>query len=168
MVPMKILVLSDSHSSMYFMRRCVETIRPQAVIHLGDYYDDGQTLKELYPQIELHQVPGNCDRYRCSPWVHTQLCYDVCGVRLFMTHGHKQSVKSGTELLIAQARAMQAKAALYGHTHIADCHREADGLWVLNPGSAGYGGGSAGLIETDGHTVISCRILTAENLEEFV
>lgn len=153
---------------MYFMRRCVETIRPQAVIHLGDYYDDGQTLKELYPQIELHQVPGNCDRYRCSPWVHTQLCYDVCGVRLFMTHGHKQSVKSGTELLIAQARAMQAKAALYGHTHIADCHREADGLWVLNPGSAGYGGGSAGLIETDGHTVISCRILTAENLEEFV
>ena len=162
---MKILVLSDSHSAMRFMCSCVEAIKPQAIVHLGDYYDDGETLKELYPQIELHQVPGNCDRYRCPSWVHTRLCYDVCGVRLFMTHGHKHGVKTNTAMLTAEARAMGAQAALYGHTHVAEVYREDGGMWVMNPGSAGYGGGSAGLIEVEDHAILSCRILRLEDLE---
>lgn len=165
---MKILVLSDSHSGMRFMRQCVETINPQAMIHLGDYYDDGQTLAELYPHIPMHQVPGNCDRYRCPPWVHSRLCYDVCGVRVFMTHGHKYGVKTSTAMMLAEARAMGAQAALYGHTHVAECLREDTGMWVLNPGSAGYGGGSAGLMEVEKGQILSCRILTQEDLEEYV
>ena len=165
---MKILVLSDSHSSMFFMRQCVEKIKPQAIVHLGDYYDDGEALGELYPNIQLHQVPGNCDRYRCPPWVQPRLCYDVCGVRLFMTHGHKHAVKTNTAMLLAEARAIHAQAALYGHTHIAECRQEETGMWVLNPGSAGYGGGSAGIIETQDNTITSCRVITAKDLEEFV
>lgn len=165
---MKILVLSDSHSGMYFMRECVEVIKPHAVVHLGDYFDDGEVLKELYPQMELHQVPGNCDRYRCPPWVKSTLCYGVCGVRLFMTHGHKYGVKTSTAMMLAEARSMHAQAALYGHTHVAECYQEESGMWVMNPGSSGYGGGSAGLIETKDNTIISCRIITQEDLEEFV
>lgn len=164
---MKILVLSDSHSSMFFMRSCVDTIKPDAIVHLGDHYDDGETIKSLYPHIDLHQVPGNCDRYRCPPWVHSRLCYDVCGVRLFMTHGHKYGVKTSTAMMLAEARAMHAKAALYGHTHVAEVYREETGMWIMNPGSSGYGGGSAGLIETEKGEILSCRIITAENLEEF-
>ena len=164
---MKILVLSDSHSAMRFMRNCVEAIKPQAIVHLGDYYDDGETLKELYPHIELHQVPGNCDRYRCPPWVHPRLCYDVCGVRLFMTHGHKYGVKTNTAMMVAEARAMHAQAALYGHTHVAEVYREETGMWVMNPGTSGYGGGSAGLIEVNGGQILSCRILTLDALTEF-
>ena len=150
------------------MRQCVEKIKPQAIVHLGDYYDDGEALGELYPNIQLHQVPGNCDRYRCPPWVQPRLCYDVCGVRLFMTHGHKHAVKTNTAMLLAEARAMHAQAALYGHTHIAECRQEETGMWVLNPGSAGYGGGSAGIIETQDNTITSCRVITAKDLEEFV
>ena len=165
---MKILVLSDSHSGLRFMRCCVEKIKPQAIVHLGDYYDDAVALKELYPHIELHQVPGNCDRHRCPPWVHTSLCYDVCGVRLFMTHGHKYGVKTSTAMMLAEARAMKAQAALYGHTHVAEVYQEEGGMWVMNPGTAGYGGGSAGLIETQKNAIVSCRIITQENLEEFV
>jgi predicted phosphodiesterase len=63
---------------------------------------------------------------------------------------------------------MEAQAALYGHTHVAEVDREENGMWVMNPGTAGYGGDSAGLIETDGKTILSCRIITGENLEEFV
>lgn len=148
------------------MRSCVEAMNPQAIVHLGDYYDDGQTLGELYPNIPLHQVPGNCDRYRCPPWVQTTLCYDVCGVRLYMTHGHKQGVKTSTALLVTEARAMGAQAALYGHTHVAENYREAGGMWVMNPGSAGYGGGSAGLIEAENGEIRSCRIITREDLED--
>ena len=55
---------------------------------------------------------------------------------------------------------------LHGHTHIPDCHQEEDGLWVLNPGSCGYGGGSAGLMEVENGNIISCRILRQTDLEE--
>ena len=55
-------------------------------------------------------------------------------------------------------------AALYGHTHVADCHREEDGLWVLNPGSCGYFGGSAGLLEVQDGSILSCRLLSDSDL----
>lgn len=161
---MKILVLSDSHSGMSFMRRCVEAVRPNAIVHLGDYFDDGEALHEEYPGIPFYQVPGNCDRYRCTPNQPEILVYPVLGVELYMTHGHKHKVKSYLSALLRDARACHVQAALYGHTHVADCHREADGLWVLNPGSCGYYGGTAGLMEVKDGVIHSCRILTAEDL----
>lgn len=163
---MKILVLSDSHSSLRFMGRCVEAIRPDAVVHLGDYYDDGEALQEAYPHIPLHQVAGNCDKYRCPANARQMLCYTLGGVVLYMTHGHSFFVKTGIGGLLAEARRQNAKGVLYGHTHIPDCHREEDGLWVLNPGSAGYGGGSAGMIETNGQEITACYLLTEKDLEE--
>ena len=56
---MKILVLSDSHSSLRFMFSCLEQIVPDVVIHLGDYFDDGAALREAFPGIRLYQVRGN-------------------------------------------------------------------------------------------------------------
>ena len=61
---MKILVLSDSHASRHFMRRCVDHIQPDAVVHLGDYFSDAEDLAEEYPNIPFYAVPGNCDRGR--------------------------------------------------------------------------------------------------------
>lgn len=150
------------------MRQCIDRIHPHAVIHLGDYYDDAEALEEEYRDIPFHIVPGNCDRYRCPVGAKELLCYCIGGVRLFMTHGHNHHVKSGIGALIADARRYKAEAALYGHTHQADCHREEDGLWVLNPGSCGYGGGSAGLIETDCKKITACRILKQADLEEMI
>lgn len=162
---MKILVFSDSHSALSFMRRCVDRIKPQAIVHLGDFYEDALVLQENYSHIPFHIVAGNCDRYRCPLSAREMLCYPVCGVTLFMTHGHNHQVKSGIGALTVDARRYNAQAALYGHTHKAECHQE-DGLWVLNPGSCGYYGGSAGLIETDGKKITACRILTQSDLEE--
>ena len=162
---MKILVLSDSHSGLSFMRQCVKSVKPNAIIHLGDYYDDGQTIAEENPQIPFYQVPGNCDRYRCPPFVQEILIQRVCGVELYMTHGHIHRVKQTLSMLLRDAREAKVQAALYGHTHIADCHREDDGLWVLNPGSCGSWGGSAGLIELENNKITSCRILRQDDLE---
>lgn len=53
---MKILVLSDSHSALSFMRRCVESVKPDVMVHLGDYFDDATAIAEEYPQITLYQV----------------------------------------------------------------------------------------------------------------
>lgn len=162
---MKILVLSDSHSSLHFMRRCITVVRPDAVVHLGDFYDDGKVIAEENPGLIFHQLPGNCDRFRCPPWQQEVLVYPVCGVKLYMTHGHKHMVKNGIGGLLRDARRCGAQAALYGHTHIPDCHQEPDGMWVLNPGSSGYGS-TAGLIITDGETITACRILGQAELEE--
>ncbi len=161
---MKILVLSDSHSSMSFMRRCVKKVKPNAIVHLGDHYDDGEALHEEFPGIPFYQVPGNCDRYRCAPGIPEILVMPVCGVELYMTHGHKHSVKSYLGALLKDARTCGVAAVLYGHTHVADCHQEEDGLWVLNPGSCGYYGGSAGVIEVWEGTIRSCRLLKDKDL----
>lgn len=163
---MTILVLSDSHAALSFMRRCVDKIKPQAIIHLGDFYDDAQALQEDYSHIPFHIVPGNCDRYRCPIGAREMLCYPVGGVRLLMTHGHNYHVKSGIGALTAEARRLGAGAALYGHTHVADCHQEEDGLWVLNPGTCGHFGGSAAVIETDGEKISACRIIRQADLVE--
>ena len=161
---MKILVLSDSHAGLSFMRQAVKAVRPDAIIHLGDYFDDGQVIAQENPGITVHQVPGNCDRGRCDPNYPLFLCYDVGGVRLYMTHGHLHAVKMSQYRLLKEARSMNAKAALYGHTHEADCHREEDGLWVLNPGSCGSFGGSVGVIETENNSIKNCRILRQDDL----
>lgn len=165
---MKILVLSDSHSSLHFMRQCIATVKPDAVVHLGDYYDDGETLAEEYPDIPVYQVPGNCDRYRTPPHVSEILIERICGVDLYMTHGHLHRVKMTTSRLIADAKAARVQAVLYGHTHQAECFQEDPGLWVLNPGSCGYFGGTAGLIETAGGKIVECRIISQSDLEEML
>lgn len=165
---MKILVLSDSHASLSFMRRCVKAVKPDVMIHLGDYYEDGETIAQENPRIPMHQVPGNCDRYRMLRFEPAVRCYAVGGVKLYMTHGHEHLVKQTLVRLLADARGMGAAAVLYGHTHCADCHREEDGLWVLNPGSCGAYSGSVGLIETENGSITACKILRHGDLEELV
>ena len=163
---MKILVLSDSHSSLRFMRLAIARVKPDTVIHLGDYFDDAEAMEEEYPHLVFHKVPGNCDQYRASPFAPRILSYPVGGVRLYMTHGHKHNVKFALDLLLADARKAGAKAALYGHTHIPDCHRESDGLWVVNPGSCGHAGGGAAVVETENGEITACYLLNQHDLED--
>ncbi len=162
---MKILVLSDSHAGLSFMRYCISKVKPDHVVHLGDHFDDGTAMAEEYSHIRFHQVPGNCDRYRCDPWQVDILCYDIGNVRFYMTHGHKHGVKSGLSHLLLDARKSCAQAVLFGHTHEAYCQQETDGLWVLNPGSCRGYGGSAGVVEIEQGKISSCRIVQQEDME---
>ncbi len=165
---MKILILSDSHSGLSFMRMAITAVKPNAVVHLGDYFDDGEAMAQEYPDIAFHQVAGNCDRYRSYLIRPEKLCYSVCGVRLFMCHGHNHHVKNSLYSLLSDGRKENVQAVLYGHTHVADCHQETDGLWVLNPGACGSFGGSVGLIETNMNKITACRILWQADLEALI
>ncbi len=161
---MKILVLSDSHAGRSFMRLSIQEVKPDAVIHLGDYYADGEVMAEENSGIPFYQVPGNCDRNRgFIPDAETRV-EKICGVKLYLTHGHRHNVKYSTLSLLRDARAAGAQAVLYGHTHEPDCRQEADGLWVLNPGTCGIYGGSVGLMEVEGGRILSCRILHQDDL----
>ena len=161
---MKLLVFSDSHAGLSFMRKCVDVMKPDAIVHLVDCYDDAQVLMEEYPHIPVHAVAGNCDRYRAPLDAREMLCYPLGGVMTLMTHGHNYHVKSGTGALTAEARRLGAKLALYGHTHRMDYHVEED-LTVFNPGACGSFGGSAGLIKIIDGEITVCSFITAQDLE---
>ena len=160
----KLLVFSDSHSALRFMRLCMDSIKPDQVIHLGDHYEDGTVLRQEYPQVLCHQVPGNCDAYRMDLSVPSVLQYDIGGVRFYMTHGHLHGVKSGNARLVSAAREAGAGIVLYGHTHEAECYQLPEGLWVMNPGSCRSSGGSVGLVHIVDNKISSCRILRQEDL----
>ncbi len=163
---MKVLVLSDSHSALRFMRSCIQKLQPDVLIHLGDHFEDGAAMAGENPHIPVYQVPGNCDDYRMTVWHEPVISRPIGGVNMYLTHGHKHRVKQTISFLLRDARAAGAAIALYGHTHQPDLHREEDGLWVMNPGSAGYGGGSAGLIHIEAGAIVGCRLYTQWDLEE--
>ena len=164
---MKVLVFSDSHSALSFLRTCIHAVKPDAVIHLGDHYDDAEAVMEDFPNIRLYQVPGNCDRYRVMSNEPEILVTRIGGAPMYLTHGHRHGVKMTLGNLLREARKCNVQAVLYGHTHIADCYQEEDGLWVLNPGSCNYSGGSVGLMEIKDGKILSCRILEQDDLEVF-
>lgn len=159
----KILVLSDSHSALNFMFRSAEVLGPDTIIHLGDYYDDGEALHAQFPEIPFYQVPGNCDLYRCNPGIPQILVEEIYGVRFYLTHGHRHDVKMTRRRLEKDARDCGAQAALYGHTHIPDCRLE-EGMWILNPGTCGYGDRTGALIKVDEGEILSCEIIHEEDL----
>lgn len=161
---MKILVFSDSHSAHSFMEQCFQAVQPDAVIHLGDYVRDGEWLQSEHPSLRLFQVAGNCDRGRVLPDVPEVMVEQLGGVKIYMTHGHLQGVKLFLDKLILDGQRCGADVILYGHTHQADCRRLSEGQWILNPGSAGYGRATAGIIQTDGKQAL-CRIIYQSELE---
>ncbi len=160
---MKILVLSDSHGMLSFARQCIDEVRPDAVIHLGDMVQDADTLSRENPELRFYQVAGNCD----SGWVSADYpeirVENFNGIRIFMTHGHRHGVKVFLSKLISAGRDANADIVLFGHTHEAYCAREDDGMWVMNPGSAGYGS-RAGVITVNDRRDITCRIIRASDL----
>lgn len=164
---MRILVFSDSHSGLSFMHRCCESLAPDGIIHLGDHYDDGEVIRDAFPRANVWLVAGNCDRYRAPIYAKEILSVIIGGVRFYLTHGHCHGVKSTLLPLLRDARAAQAQVVLFGHTHRAYLNREEeDGLLVMNPGSCGYYGGSAGLIELNDGKVTTFRLIRERDLEE--
>lgn len=145
------------------MRHAVKAVQPDEIIHLGDFYEDGEVIAQENPGVRVHQVPGNCDRFRCDPTLPMFLCYDIGGVRIFMTHGHLYAVKSSRYRLEAEARARKAAVVLYGHTHEPECRQDEDGMWILNPGACGSFSGSVGIVEIENGNIIRCAVLRQEN-----
>lgn len=161
---MKILVLSDSHGMLCFMRRFMDAVRPDAVIHLGDMVCDADELSAEYPGVRFYQVAGNCDSGHVPADYPQARIESFLGNRVYLTHGHLHGVKCFLGKLMADARQCGADIVLYGHTHTADCRTE-DGRLIMNPGSAGYGA-SAGVIEIGGKGEFSGRLLRQWDLED--
>ena len=117
------------------MVRAIRQQQPDAVFHLGDCERDTQRLEKEFPDLPLYRVCGNCDREPVNPEV-LQLTLD--GVKFFLTHGHRYSVKYTLDALLNAAYFVGADMVLLGHTHHA-MSETMQGLYVVNPGTAGVG-----------------------------
>ena len=153
---LKILVFSDSHHSLSGMYWAIDKESPQQVIHLGDCLSDVQEVAEVYPQLPICTVPGNCDGWTPDP-IKKLIMID--GVRFLLGHGHHWGVKHGYDLAVSDAHLSGADVLLFGHTHVPLCKRLEDGLWILNPGSARS---SFGRIIIQNGTLLECPVCPIE------
>jgi putative phosphoesterase len=149
---MKILVLSDSHGVMKYMRQAVLCEQPDQIIHLGDCLQDAEHLSEEFWEIPVLRLTGNCDYAfpQCGTLIRT-----IDSITFFLTHGDRYSVKYGYQRAEYAAREAGAQVLLFGHTHVAYCEY-IDGLWMMNPGACnGYGKPGYGIVQT-GHGEVKC------------
>ncbi|MGK0468924.1 metallophosphoesterase [Clostridium sp.] len=129
---MRIGVVSDTHRNVSSIELLGEKIKAMdVIIHLGDNIDDISIIKKYY-KGKIINVKGNCDFSAKTPFDRVE---DVGGKKIFLTHGHKYSVKENLYKLRYKALETGAHIVLYGHTHIAKIDFE-EGIWYINPGSA--------------------------------
>jgi len=146
---MKILVCSDSHNTVKPIKKTVEALRPDLILHLGDHDYDTVVLADAFPYIPLRVVCGNCDYGSSNPIV---MDFMAAGKRIVMTHGHRYHVKQGLASLIDMGQEANADLLLFGHTHQA-YYEQIGTMYICNPGSAAE---SCALVEiVDGEIV--CR-----------
>ncbi|MBT9133549.1 MAG: Phosphodiesterase YfcE [Firmicutes bacterium] len=127
-------VLGDTHGDHVSIEAALKKLGPlDALIHVGDYYRDGEALAHTL-HIPVIAVVGNCDARRQPDreWI------ELAGKRFFVTHGHLQGVKQGTVSLMREARLHQASVVVFGHTHVPAAFSR-QGILFVNPGSTHAG-----------------------------
>ncbi|WP_075982491.1 metallophosphoesterase [Bacillus massilinigeriensis] len=125
----KILIVSDSHGLTNELEKLKETYKDEVdlMIHCGDselFADDKQVDKFLI-------VRGNCDYESKFP---NDILETYEGLNIFITHGHRYSVKSSLMSLLYRAKELDAKIVCFGHSHIVGAEMN-KGILFLNPGS---------------------------------
>lgn len=153
---MKAAVFSDTHSNTALMKEAVRRLRPDLLIHLGDYDRDADCLRAEFPEIPLFSVCGNCDVVPTAP---EKDVVPIGSVKAFLCHGHQYNVRwGGVDSLVYAAMEAGCQIALFGHTHEA-YNGEIAGVKVINPGSAGKGRTPTfALIEVFDNGGIACEI----------
>ena len=153
---MLLAVFSDSHGNTERMIALTESLRPDAVIFLGDVVRDVEKVRARFPETPFYIVRGNCDG--AAPGYEDSQLLDLGGVRIFCAHGHNHGVKYGLDKFGTSVVCSGSRLGLFGHTHRALYH-ESDGIQIMNPGSIGDGlHPTYGLVEIENGTV-NCRIL---------
>ncbi len=127
----RIGVMSDSHGRLSNVMRAVREMgHVDGIVHLGDHDRDASEIGSI-SDVPLTVVCGNCDWFSQFP---QERLLELGGIRVLLTHGHRQNVKESLTFLSLKAEMMNAQLTLYGHTHIPNV--ENDGACVfVNPGA---------------------------------
>ncbi len=113
---MKFLVFSDSHNYTNGFDISIEK-HPEIkhIIHLGDMAEDVEYLEMIYGRTHaIVSVLGNNDFFSTTPLTHI---IPISGHKIFLSHGHKFSVKQTKHVIKRHAKASGCDICLFGHTH---------------------------------------------------
>lgn len=130
---MKILVFSDSHSSVAGLVKMAEIEKPDAVICAGDYARDAEELSFVKNNLDYFIVKGNCDMF--DHRFKDILEFKIGGFEFYLTHGHLHGVKGSLEKLKKETKKLNKNIVIFGHTHI-PFYELQNGVYYFNPGAA--------------------------------
>lgn len=131
----KILVVSDSHGRMDYLRKAIEAFGPRGrdlemMIHLGDIQCPVEQITGMV-DCPVEIVRGNND---FNPELPGTKLVEIGDEVAMITHGHRYGCYHGTEEMKELAAANGAGMVLFGHTH--KPLLEVDGeVKAMNPGS---------------------------------
>lgn len=127
----KYLVFSDSHGRDEKMLEIIKKHKDvEGLFHLGDIEHSDDRLRNSI-QGPTYIVKGNCDWSSKAPEFQV---FKLHGHSIAMTHGHRQYVNMGVDMLKYWAMEKEADIVMYGHTHVPFLE-QSSALTVLNPGS---------------------------------
>jgi putative phosphoesterase len=128
---MRIFVISDTHGRIDKAMEIYKTLDDiDLIVHLGDHWNDAKRMKEQL-NVPLIGVKGNMDGSFARDGYHI---LETDFGKIFIAHGHMESVKQSYENIMYKAEALQCRAVFFGHTHI-PLFAEVEGIYLLNPGS---------------------------------
>jgi len=147
-IPMKWLIASDIHGSIYYCEKLIEAFKNEKadrLLLLGDvlYHGPRNDLPCDYAPKKVISllngmknkilcVRGNCDTEVDQMVLEFPILADYAviearGRMIYATHGHKYSPENLPPV-------QEGDVLLYGHIHVPKCY-EQDGVLMLNPGS---------------------------------
>lgn len=163
---MRLLIFSDNHRDREAVQLAVaQNPGLSHYVSLGDSEMREQELTDL----GVYGVRGN---YPFEPRFPDSLTLDFFGVKVYFTHGHLHSVKSGLSSLLNHCLYNDIQIACFGHTH-KSLLKEAEGVILVNPGSLSrnriFSESSYALIDIDSeHIEITIKSLTGEIIDRYI
>lgn len=147
---MRIAVVSDTHGVLTPLQQAVAQTGPvDYLFHAGDFKADLAEAARLFglSRDRCWGVAGNCDYPEKEP---AEKVLELDGVRILLTHGHRQEVKRTLQRLFYRALELKARVVVFGHSHI-PVNTEQSGVLLFNPGSPSFprlpGPGTCGVLE---------------------
>lgn len=154
---LRVAVISDTHGDLTNLAAVQGALGPvDWLIHAGDHLTDmAPAARSLgVDMARARGVAGNCDYPHTTP---LEAVFELEGVRLLVTHGHRHQVKSNLQPLYYRALELGVRVVIFGHTHVA-VQEEVDSILFFNPGSLTAprlqrDRPSCGILEIDGDQV---------------
>lgn len=126
---MKVLFVSDSHGLTTELEKIAEKHQNEVelLIHCGD-----SELAPDHPALKgFVAVGGNCD---FDEGFSEDIVKKIGDKTIFITHGHKYSVKSSLMKIAYKAKEISADIVCFGHSHYLGAEMD-QGTLFINPGS---------------------------------
>ena len=99
------------------------------IIHAGDHWADARELENVFKDIPIKYVKGNCD-FSLAP---IEELIEIEDKKIFVTHGHMYDVKLEPE----KYDTIKKRGLTLGYTHI-PYNMNLGNITLFNPGSVKY------------------------------